>query len=72
MSVLLFYAFYWSCIELVLTFSFLYLFGGLHVKSKNVLNKVVTVCGKVVGERQEQLYERCVVWRARVIVAHTA
>ena len=38
------------------------------MKSENVLNKVVNVCGKVVGERQEQLYEHCVVWRARVIV----
>ena len=25
------------------------------MKSKNVLNKVVNVCGKVVDERQEQL-----------------
>ena len=34
------------------------------MKSKNDLNKVVIVCGKVVGERQEQLsqlYERRVV-----------
>ena len=41
------------------------------MKSKNVLNKVVNVCGKVVGDRQEQLsqlYERCVVRKARVIV----
>ena len=41
------------------------------MKSKNVLNKVVNVCGKVVGERQEhlnQLYERHVVRYARVIV----
>ena len=41
------------------------------MKSKNVLNKVVNVCGKVVGERQEQLsqfYERRVVRKARVIV----
>ena len=46
-------------------------FGGLNAKSKNVLNKVVNVCGKVVGERQErlsQLYERHVVRKARVIV----
>ena len=46
-------------------------FGGLNVKSKNVLYKVVNVCGKVVGERQEhlsQLYERRVVRKARVIV----
>ena len=41
--------FYRSCIESVLTFSFLCWFGGLNVKSKNVLNKVVNVCGKVVG-----------------------
>ena len=44
---------------------------GLNVKSKNVLNKVVNVCGKVVGDRQEQLsqlYERRVVRKARVIV----
>ena len=57
--------------ESVLTFSFLCWFGGLNVKSKNVLNKVVTVCGKVVGERQEllsQLYERRVERKARVIV----
>ena len=39
-------------------------------KSKNVLNKMVNVCGKVVGERQHlsQLYERRVVRKARVIV----
>ena len=63
--------FYLTCIESVLTFSFLCWFGGLNVKSKNILNKVVNVCGKVVGERQEhlrQLYERRVVQKARVIV----
>ena len=61
--------FYLSCTESVLTFSFLCWFGGL--KSKNVLNKVVNVCGKVVAERQEQLsqlYEHHVVRKARVIV----
>ena len=47
--------FYQSCIKSVLTYSFLCWFGGLNVKSKNVLNKVVNVCGKVVGERQEHL-----------------
>ena len=65
------HTFYQSCIESVLTFSFLCWFGGLNVKSKNVLNKVVKVCGKVVGERQEQLSqldERRVVWKAWVIV----
>ncbi|MCB4773329.1 MAG: hypothetical protein LGB05_06880 [Sulfurovum sp.] len=67
-KMLLFYA---LSIESVLTFSFLCWFGGLNVKSKNVLNKVVNVCGKVVGERQEhlsQLYERRVVQKARVVV----
>ena len=38
------------------------------MKSKNVLNKLVNVCGKVVGERQSQLCERRVVRKARVIV----
>ena len=41
------------------------------MKSKNILNKVVNVCGKVVCERQERsspLYERRVVHKARVIV----
>ena len=60
--------FYRSCS--VLTFSFLCWFGGLNVKSKNILNKVVNVCGKVVCERQERsspLYERRVVRKARVI-----
>ena len=38
---------------------------------KNVLNKVVNVCVKVVGERQvqlSQLYEQRVALKARVIV----
>ena len=41
------------------------------MKSRNILNKVVNVCGKVVGERQEhlsQLYEHRMVLKARVIV----
>ena len=40
------------------------------MKSKNVLNKVVNVCGKVVGERQQlsQLYEWHVVRKAKMIV----
>ena len=50
---------------------FLCWFGGLNVTRKNILNKEVNVCGKAVGERQEhlsQLYERRVVWKARVIL----
>ena len=45
------------------------------MKSKNVLNTVVNVCGKVVGERQEQLsqlYERRVVRKARGLWMTTA
>ena len=45
--------------------------SGLKVKSKTVLNRVVNMCGKVVGEGQKhlsQLYERRVVQQARMIV----
>ena len=41
------------------------------MNNRNVLKKVVNVCGKVVGERQEHLspfYERGVKRKARVIV----
>ena len=71
MSVLLFYA---RSTGVVLN-KFLHfvpvLVWRLECKSKNDLNKVVNVCGKVMGERQEhlsQLYERRVVRKARVIV----
>ena len=43
----------------------------INVKSQNVLNEVVNVCGKAVGKRQEhlnQLYEQHVVWKAGMIV----
>ena len=45
------------------------------MKSKNDLNKVETVCGKVVGERKEhlsQLYERRVIRKAKVIVDYNS
>ena len=60
-------------VESVLTFLCLCWFGGLSVKSKNVLNKVVNVCGKVVGRNQETLSQLCechVVQKARMIVDH--
>ena len=47
--------FYRSNIESVLSFSFLAWFGGLNVKNKGVLNKVVNQCGTVVNEKQESL-----------------
>ena len=62
---------YQSCAESVLTFLFLCWFGDSSVKRKNVLSKVVNVCGKVVGEKQEcssQLYECHVVQKAWVII----
>ena len=63
--------FYRCFIESVLTFGFLCWFEGLSVKNKNVLNRVVNVCGKVVGESQESLgalYESRVARKAKAIV----
>ena len=34
-----------------ISFSFLAWFGGLNVKNKGVLNRVVNQCGKVVNEK---------------------
>jgi len=63
--------FYRCFIESVLTFGFVCWFGGLNVRNKSVLNKVVNVCGRVVGEKQESLgmlYESRVARKARTIV----
>ena len=68
-------SFYRCLIESVLTFGFLCWFGGLSVKNKNVLNRVVNVCGKVIGERQESLgvlYDRRVVRKAWMIARDTS
>ena len=46
-------------------------YGGLSVRNKNVLGRVVNVCSKIVGVRQERmdvLYERRVALKAMVIV----
>ena len=62
---------YQGCIKSVSKFSFLRWFGGLSARSKNFLNKVVNVYGKVVGEQWEQLgqlYESCAVQKAKVIL----
>ena len=62
--------FYRCFIESVLTFGFLCWFHGLSVKNKNVLKRVVNVCGKVVGERQTSLcvlYERRATKKAKAI-----
>ena len=53
--------FYRCFIESVITFSFVCWYGSLNVKNKNVLNRLVNVCGKIVGEKQESmnvLYEK--------------
>jgi hypothetical protein len=63
--------FYRCFIESILTFGFLCWFGGLNVKNRNVLNRVVNVCGKVVGESQMSLcvlYERRAVRKAKTII----
>ena len=52
--------YYKSCVESLLTFSFICWFGCLTVRDKNVLDGVVRVCSKVVRMRQvslEELYE---------------
>ena len=41
----------------VLIFGFLCCFSGLSVKNKNVLERIVKVCGKIVGVRQKSLSE---------------
>jgi len=56
--------FYRCFIESVLTFGFVCWFGGLSVKNVNVLNRVVKICGKVVGERQKGLSE---LYEARIV-----
>ena len=53
-----------------MTFSFLCWFGGLSIKNKTVLNKVVNVCSKIVGVQQkslQELYECRVLKKARAI-----
>ena len=62
--------FYRCFLESVLTFGFVCWFGGLSVANKNVLERVVRVSGKVIGERQcgmGELYERRVVRKGRAI-----
>jgi hypothetical protein len=59
--------FYSSFIESVLTFSFICWYGSLCVRSKGVLDRVVNVCGKIVGVQQKSLsvlYERRVTRKA--------
>ena len=61
MDVKVLQSFYRCFIVSRLSFSLVCWYGRLGVKSKNVLNRVVNVCSKVVGERQvsvNELFER--------------
>ena len=63
-------SFYRCFLESVLTFGLMCWYGGLSVKNKNVLDRVVNVSGRVIGEKQEslsKLYERRVVRKAGAI-----
>ena len=63
--------FYRCFIQPVLTFGFLCWFGGLSVKNRNVLMRIVNMCGKVVGDRQmsmSMMYERQAIRKVTVIV----
>ena len=54
-------SFYRCFLESVLTFGFLAWYGGLSVKNRNVLERVVRVSGKVIGKKQmslSELYEK--------------
>jgi hypothetical protein len=55
-------AFYRWFLESVLTFGLMCWFGGLCVKNRNVLDRVVKVCGKIFGERQKSLSCMKVMW----------
>ncbi len=64
--------FYKSHIESVLTFSFICWFGGLNVRQKNALNKIVNIGGKIIGVQQSNLsvlYNSQVVKRANSILS---
>ena len=67
--------FYHCFIESVLTFGIVCWYGSLSVKCKNVLNKVVKVCGKVVGKGQtsmSELYECRMVKKAGKIASDSS
>ena len=51
--------YYRTCIESVLAVSFTCWYGSLGVRGKKVLNDVVNVCSKVVGNRQACMQNLC-------------
>ena len=55
-----------------MTFSFVCWYDGLSVKCRNVLDRIVNVGGKIVGERQKSLsqsYECRVAHKSRMIAS---
>ena len=65
--------FYKSCIQSVLTFSFICWFGNVSQKDKNSLQRIVNISSKVTGVTQSTLtalYEKQVVNKATRILAN--
>ena len=62
--------FYRCFIQSVLMFGFLCWYAGLNVKDMNILDRMVRVCGKIVGKKQKrmrELYDSQAVRKARAI-----
>ena len=63
--------FYKSCIQSVLTFSFISWFGNVSQKDKNKLQRVVNISSKITGLKQTSvtaLYEKQVLRKANKII----
>ena len=56
--------FYRSFIESILTFGFLCWFSGLNVSNRNMLERIVKLCSKVIGAKQNSL---CVLYDDRIV-----
>ena len=67
--------FYQSCIQSVLTFSFICWFGNVSQKDKNKFQCVVNISGKITGFKQSSvtaLYEKQVLRKANKIINDSA
>ena len=63
--------FYKSCIQSVLTFSFICWFGKVSQKDKNKLQRVVNIISKIIGLKQTSvtaLYEKQILRKANTII----
>ena len=64
--------FYRSFIESILTFSFICWYTSLSMEDKKKVDRVVNVCGKIVGESQESLsvlYQKRCLQKAKCIIS---